>query len=168
MSAADISARLCAACGMCCNGVLFHGVRLQPGDSARQLSALGLKVKRGLLLQPCAAHQGTHCSVYQHRPTRCRLFVCRQLRAVEEGRLSEAAALEKITEARRRVEGLHALFREAGDTRERKALATRCETLLTPPLDPAPKAMEFRERMTSAMRELEDFLREYFRVEARD
>ena len=36
MPAADSSAasRLCTACGMCCNGVMFHTVRLQPRDLA--------------------------------------------------------------------------------------------------------------------------------------
>ena len=49
MSADEISAaaaHLCAACGLCCNGVMFHTVKLQPNDSAPALAALGLKLKR--------------------------------------------------------------------------------------------------------------------------
>ena len=77
------AARLCSQCGMCCNGVMFHRVRLQPADSPKELAALGLKLKRKrgqhYLLQPCPAFQGTHCSIYASRPERCRLFECRQL-----------------------------------------------------------------------------------------
>ena len=46
VEASAVGARLCAACGLCCNGVVFHTVRLQPGDSAKSVAALGLKLKR--------------------------------------------------------------------------------------------------------------------------
>jgi hypothetical protein len=163
----EAATRLCAACGMCCNGVLFFSVRLQAGESARPLTARGLKIKRradGLhLLQPCAAHTGTGCTVYEDRPTRCRLFVCRQLLAVDADRISEAAALAKITEARRLTSRVQDLLEEAGDTRGHKALATRYETVFTPPLDPETSAL--RESLTAAMAELEDFLAREFRVD---
>src|ERR1700761_8357592 len=95
------ASRLCAACGMCCNGTMFHTVLLQPSDSARALAALGLKLKRrkngkNYLLQPCPAFRGSHCSIYAARPERCRLFECRQLRQVAAGEISEATALETI------------------------------------------------------------------------
>ena len=163
----DAATRLCAACGMCCNGVLFFSVRLQPGENTRPLSARGLKIKRradGLhLLQPCAAHSGSGCTVYEHRPARCRLFVCRQLLVVEAGEISEDAALEKIIEARRLSAHVHELLEEAGDTRPHKALATRCETVFTPPLDPETSAV--REKLSAAMTELEEFLAREFRVD---
>ena len=102
------SARLCAACGMCCDGVLFHSVELQPGDSPRQLAALGLKLrsKKGVafFLQPCSAHRevGSTCScaIYDQRPARCRLFNCRQLLGVASGETTETDALGKIRTAR--------------------------------------------------------------------
>lgn len=166
-SEAQAATRLCAACGMCCNGVLFFSVRLQAGDSARRLSALGLKIKRREdgrhLLQPCAAHTGSGCSVYEHRPTRCRLFVCRQLLAVDAGEISEDAALEKIVEARRRTDRVRALLANAGDTRAHKSLAARYETVFTPPLDPETAAA--REALAAAMRELEELLVRDFRVD---
>lgn len=67
------AARLCAACGLCCNGVMFHTVRLQPGDVPPELAALGLKLKRkqrgDLILQPCPAYREERCSIYAQRPS---------------------------------------------------------------------------------------------------
>ncbi len=163
----ETATRLCAACGMCCNGVLFFSVRLQDGDSARELTALGLKIKRRAdgrhMLQPCPAHTGSGCTVYDARPARCRLFACRQLLAVEAGEISENAALEKIAEARRLAGRVRALLENAGDTRSHKSLAARCETVFTPPLDP--ETAEARDALAGAMRELEGLLTRDFRVD---
>ena len=152
---------------MCCNGVLFYSVRLQSADSVRQLDKLGLKIKRrsdGLhMLQPCTAHTGSSCRVYAHRPERCRLFSCRQILRVEAGEASEGEALENIETASRLTACVKELLEKVGDTREHKALATRYETALTPPLDPA--ASSAREALASAMAELEDFLAREFRTE---
>jgi len=168
----SIATRLCAACGMCCNGVMFYSMRLQPSDQARSLTALGLKLKRRNrewhFLQPCPAHQNSGCTIYAQRPERCRAFVCRQLQAVEAGQISEAAALEKIAEARQSVARVRELFHQAGDTRETKAFATRAETIFTPPLDPSPEAAAIREELAAAMRELEELLTQNFRVETED
>ncbi|MDD5351464.1 MAG: YkgJ family cysteine cluster protein [Chthoniobacteraceae bacterium] len=163
------AARLCASCGMCCNGVLFHGVRLQAADSARELAALGLKVKRRKnerhVLQPCPAHQGSQCAIYSRRPERCRVFECRLLKAMDSGETTEAAALEKTQQARRRVARVRELFHRAGETRENKAFITRYETLLTEPLDPSPAAASLRTELKAAMQDLEDLLKKDFRVE---
>ena len=76
--ATSAAARLCAQCGLCCNGVMFHTVQLQPGDSAKELAALGLKLKRKqgrhFILQPCPAFQNSQCSIYAARPERCGRF----------------------------------------------------------------------------------------------
>lgn len=37
---------LCLACGLCCNGVLFKDVELQPQDNPRRLLMLGLPLRR--------------------------------------------------------------------------------------------------------------------------
>jgi len=153
---------------MCCNGVLFQSVRLQAADSARQLSALGLKVKTrkdgAFFPQPCPAHQESHCTIYASRPTRCRLFECRQLLAVDKGTLSEEAALEKIREARRRSARVEELLRQAGETRPHKAFATRYASVFTEPLDP--DLATVRAELETAMQELESLLASDFRVEA--
>lgn len=163
----DAATRLCAACGMCCDGVMFHSMLLKPGDSARELAALGLKVKRrttgAFIPQPCSAHQGSCCAIYERRPIRCRVFVCRQLVGVGSGEISEAEAREKIFRARELTIRVRAILREVGDEREHKALAARCAMALTPPFESGPDANRRREDLAAAMSELEAFLAQEFR-----
>jgi len=164
------ASRLCAACGMCCNGVMFHTVRLQPSDSAKDLAALGLKLKRkkgeNYILQPCPAFRESHCSIYAARPQRCRLFECRQLKRVSAEECTEATALERIREARRRVAEIADLLERAGGASVKKPLSKRCEKVTAEPLDSSsdPVAVELRSQLTRAMRELDTFLDEEFRL----
>ena len=158
---------LCQACGLCCNGVMFHTVRLQPGDSAKALAALGLKLKRkkghDYILQPCPAFRESQCSVYAARPERCRLFECRQLRRVAAGETTEAAALERIRDVQQRVENIGALLAAAGTTDAKRPLAKRCEKILAePPADQA--AITLRADIAHAMRELDAALDRDFRL----
>lgn len=160
---------LCSKCGMCCNGVMFDGMRVQEGDSERGLVALGLKLKRRggkpYFLQPCAAHRGGSCAIYEDRPVRCRVFECRQLKLVEMGCASEDEALAKIEEAVRRVARVRELFRELGDDREHKAFSVRLAGVRTPPMDDSPKARERREALETEMAGLENLLSRDFRTE---
>ncbi len=166
----DAAARLCAACGLCCNGVLFHTVQLQPGDSAKALSALGLKLKRKqghhYLLQPCPAFKKSCCAIYAARPTRCRLFECRQLQRVEAGETTEALALEKIREVQRRVAELDELLERAGRTNRKRPLSKRFEKVIAEPIESLtdPAAVALRNRLTLAKRELDQLLNRDFRL----
>ena len=167
----SIAARLCSQCGMCCNGVMFHRVRLQPSDSPKELAALGLKLKRKrgehYLLQPCPAFQGTHCSIYASRPERCRLFECRQLQRVNAGEITEAMALEKIREVKRRVGEVSDLLDQADETTDpKRPLMKRCERALADPLDLATddETPEFQGRLALAMQELDTMLDKEFRI----
>ena len=158
------AARLCAACGMCCNGTLFHSVLLQPGDSARALSALGLKTKRQkgqeFFRQPCPAHDGAACAIYGRRPVRCRLFNCRQILRVAIGSTTEARAMEKIGEARGLAGRVNALIGRIAETNPNRALAQRCANALTTS-DRTP----LHDELESAMRKLEALLETEFRME---
>ncbi|MEP6668778.1 MAG: YkgJ family cysteine cluster protein [Chthoniobacter sp.] len=171
---ASAASRLCAACGMCCNGVMFYIVRLQPKDSAKELSALGLKLKRkkgqNYIQQPCPAFRGSHCSIYAARPERCRVFACRQLQKVEAGEITEALALERIHEAQRRVAEVEELLEKAGRTSPKRALFKRYEKIMAVPVDAFsdPVTAELRGQLTRAMHELDVFLDEEFRVPAAD
>lgn len=164
------ASRLCAACGMCCNGVMFHTVRLQPRDSAKELSALGLKLKRkkgaNYILQPCPAFRGSHCSIYAARPERCRVFECRQLQRVSAGEITEARALARIQEAQRRVAEVAALLEKAGRTNPKRPLSKRCEKIAAEPLDPSsdPAAVQLRVELARAMQELDALLDQEFRL----
>ena len=158
------AARLCAACGICCNGVLFHSVLLQPGESARSLSALGLKTKRQkgrvYFRQPCPAHDACHCAIYEQRPFRCRHFNCRQLLRVASGATTESRAMEIIEEARTLVGRVNALIGRVAETNPNRSLAQRCANALTTS-DPTP----LHDELESAMRELASLLDQEFRVE---
>ncbi len=169
-SVISTAARLCGMCGLCCNGVMFHRVRLQPQDSAKTLAALGLKLKRkhgkDHILQPCPAHQDSRCSIYPDRPERCRLFQCRQLRRVEAGEIKEAEALEKIREVQRRVEAVDRLSRRADGSLRKGPLFQRAETTLAEPFDATlhPELVREREELARALSELDALLDKDFRV----
>jgi len=154
---------------MCCNGVLFFGAVLQSDDDPRALAAMGLRIKKQggapHLLQPCPAHQNGNCAVYAQRPVRCRVFECRQLKALAAGTITETEAFEKIDEAGELVSLVRGLFEAAGDTREHKAFVTRYAAIFAEPLDPSPKAVEIRGRLQVLMKRLEDLLERDFRTE---
>jgi Fe-S-cluster containining protein len=173
MTTPDLSAaasRLCADCGMCCNGVLFHTVRLQPADSAKALAALGLKLKRKqgqhYIQQPCPALKTSHCSIYTARPERCRLFECRQLQRVAAGELTEPMARDKIREARRLVAEVNSLLLHAGGTNLKHPLSKRWDKALAEPLDSAapPTAWENRQQLTQSVLKLSALLDQDFRI----
>lgn len=164
------SARLCGACGMCCDGVLFHSVELQAGDHPRQLASLGLKIRRKkgveFFLQPCAAHrvEGEICScaIYAERPARCRLFNCRQILAVESGTVTETEAAGKIREARALVAQVHQLMDEVGETNPGRSLAHRVANALT--LPEGASHTPLHDKLDLAMQELEALLAKEFRL----
>ncbi len=149
---------------------MFHLVQLQPRDSARELAALGLRLKRkkrqDYIQQPCPAHREGQCSIYLQRPERCRLFECRQLKRVAAGEITEAAALAKIEEVQRRVERLDALSRRADGSLRRGPLSRRCETALAEPVDAItqPELIDDREALARGLSELDAILDADFRV----
>lgn len=165
--------RLCSACGLCCNGVMFHTVKMQPADSPSVLSALGLRLKRKssgqYLQQPCPAFCGTHCSIYESRPERCRVFECQQLKRLATGETTEDAAMERIREAQRRVGELEKLLEKSGKTDAKRALSKRYEKVTAEPITALsdPEAVALRERLTQSMRELELMLDREFRIHPR-
>ena len=166
-SAFSDASRLCSECGLCCNGVMFHTVRLQPGDSAADLAALGLKLKRKkgarYILQPCPAFRGSHCSIYSARPERCRLFECRQIKRVAAGEITGDMALARIREVQRRVGEVNELLEKAGGTNTKRALSKRCEKALAEPASDESTA-RLQDRIGVAMRELDALLDGEFRL----
>jgi uncharacterized protein len=124
--------KLCLSCGLCCNGVIFADVKLEPEDSAERLRALGLPVgaprsatSTPRFTQPCAALEGCRCRVYADRPKYCRQFECVLFRSVAAGRTQPAEALRIIGTARERAEKVRRLLRALGDPDERVALSVR-------------------------------------------
>jgi hypothetical protein len=124
---------ICLKCGLCCNGVIFADVKLQPGEDAARLQSLGLSIstprsarRATYFKQPCAAFDGCRCRIYDAgRPRQCGSFECLLLQNVKAGRLQRADALRIIGTARDRVEKVRQGLRALGDMDEDVALAAR-------------------------------------------
>jgi hypothetical protein len=125
---------LCLACGLCCNGVIFGDVKIQPGDDPEAIKLIGQllrgvkaakKIPNAKVLQPCPAHDGRVCCVYSLRPRHCREFDCLLLLSVKDGKTGVEAALRVIRKARRQVEKVQTLLRKLGDEDESVSLAKR-------------------------------------------
>ena len=166
---AAIASRLCAACGMCCDGTMFQIVRMQPGDSAAELGRLGLKIRcrdgEFFMEQPCAALRENVCTIYEKRPARCRLFHCQQLRRVESGAATEAAAMAMIVETRELVERVRGLIEQSGLREDGQALPERFERVMATPVDVKlePEMAAVRENLENAMQKLRLLINREFR-----
>ena len=130
---------LCPACALCCNGVLFADVRLQRGDGARKLAALGVPLKtRGDVIrftQPCSCLEGKLCRIYADRPVRCRTFECRVLKRAQAGEITDAQALKTIRRTHRLAQRVRRILRQLGDTDETVALSRRYQRMMRQPID---------------------------------
>lgn len=121
---------LCLTCGMCCNGVLFRDVELQPDDDAKKLETLGLPIERlktkTRFPQPCAAlGEDCRCRIYAQRPQRCQQFDCALLQSAVAEKISVPSALSIIQQAHRRAEKVRRFLRVLGDQDEHIALSLR-------------------------------------------
>ena len=124
---------LCLECGLCCNGVIFADVQLEPEDDARRLRSLGLKfaanrksqIVNHKFAQPCAAFAGCKCTIYSERPTYCREFECLLLKNVKAGQIEPAEAIRTINTALQRVKKVKRLLQQLGDSEETLALSKR-------------------------------------------
>ena len=129
----DSGEQLCLACGLCCDGTLFHHVTLEAGDDAKRLKALGLPVVASRARtpvtrfpQPCAALCADRtCRLYADRPRQCRAFECGVFKEVRTGRLGFAPALKLVKQAREQSDRIRRLLRELGDTDEHRSLNER-------------------------------------------
>jgi hypothetical protein len=124
---------LCLACGLCCDGTLFHHVQLEAGDDAASLKALGLPVRIprartpvARFPQPCAALCADRtCRLYADRPAQCRSFECGVLKDTQAGRITFAAALRQVKQARQAADKIRGLLRQLGDVEEHRSLNER-------------------------------------------
>jgi hypothetical protein len=131
--------QLCPSCGLCCNGVLFGDVELQPGDDAQRLAAEGLTVLRRkgkqIFNQPCACLVGGLCGIYKDRPVRCRTFDCRTLIRLQDGKVSLAQAQKTVASAREQAAEVQRLLRLLGNTEEHLPLSRRYAAVMAQPVD---------------------------------
>ena len=165
-----VASRLCQACGMCCDGTMFQIVRMQPGDVPAELGRLGLKMRcrdgEFFMEQPCSALRERCCTVYEKRPTRCRLFNCQQLRRVESRAATESAAMAMITETVGLVEQVKRLIVQNGLREDGQALMDRFERVMATPVNESlePEMAVVRADLEVAMRKLRLRLNREFRL----
>lgn len=135
---------ICLDCGLCCNGVIFADVQLQPGDPPDRLRELGLKLlvrakkatstiptaadRKFRFTQPCAAFEGC-CRIYGDRPHYCRAFECALLKSLKTGHIERPKAVRVIETAHRRAEKVRKLLRQLGDANETLALSKRFQRM---------------------------------------
>ena len=132
--------QLCPNCGLCCDSTLFADVELQKRDAAKRLAKLGLTIeKKGrsklAFAQPCACFDGKLCQIYRDRPQRCRAFDCGLLKRVDDGKITAAAALKKISDTKARAEKVRGLLRSLGQRDERMPLTQRYAEAMSAPVD---------------------------------
>ena len=148
---------------MCCDGTLFHSVVLQPSDSPRTLSSLGLTLKRkpGLTTfrQPCSAHQDNRCAIYEDRPQRCRLFNCQQLLRVASGEITQSVAQETIASTRKKISQVLQKIERLTETNPNQGLTQRFSVALS-----NSTLSTERTELEAAMNELQAILEKEFRV----
>ena len=135
----DWISRLCLQCGLCCNGVLFADVRLQKGDDALALEAVGLKLKREpasvRFIQPCSCLTGHLCTIYENRPVCCRQFDCHTLKQARNGEVGKGKALRRIRLATEQSNRIKGLLRLLGNGDEHVALTKRYQAVMSQPID---------------------------------
>lgn len=108
--------QLCKACGLCCNGVWFSHVNLEPDEPARAKLA-GLQVTivddKPRASMACPLHQGGQCSAYNSwRPAVCANYRCQLLVNFADGQLNLQQALAHVAAARTMADRIRA---EVGD-----------------------------------------------------
>jgi len=94
---------LCRSCGLCCDGTLFATVPVRETDNIAAMAAAGIEVETRAagrcFTQPCAAHTGRSCRVYDARPSECREFRCKLLIDRESGEVDWPRAFERVGQA---------------------------------------------------------------------
>ena len=125
-----LTGTLCTRCGLCCDGTLLGDVELTGPAEAARLELLGLDLDTDdadadVLPLPCAALQGTCCSIYSRRPRSCRAFECRLLQNAQRGAVTVDAALATIAHAHAQVARVTALLARMESRPGRVPLAER-------------------------------------------
>lgn len=97
------ASRICSQCGLCCDGSLYAAVSLTPAERDNLIAVAPVQVEANgdlVWLQPCSAHNGTCCTVYDRRPQACRQYQCGVLDSVAAGSMTPVQAELLVTEVK--------------------------------------------------------------------
>ncbi len=94
---------LCLSCGGCCNGMLHDHGKLK-ADETELVSQLRLipyqeKFDYIAFCLPCSCFKDSKCSVYAHRPKKCRDYQCKLLKEYLQGTTSFEESIELVRKA---------------------------------------------------------------------
>jgi Fe-S-cluster containining protein len=158
---------LCTRCGLCCDGSLFADVELAGPAEATRLEIMGLRIEDDdaegeLLLLPCAALQGTRCSIYAHRPKCCRTFECQLLQKARRGAVTVGRAVEQIAVALKRIQRVRELLEELGQRDVRLPLKERCAEALATEAGVSLEVNRKRAELRAAMSAVERLIQRTF------
>jgi Fe-S-cluster containining protein len=110
MSEEAASSLLCLECGLCCQGILHGSVKIR-SDEVPAVRRLGLPIveteEGPTFPQPCLCYRNDRCTVYAERPSACRAFRCKLLKAYEAGAVSWDESMRQVRQARELVASLH-------------------------------------------------------------
>jgi len=98
----SIESALCTQCALCCDGALFHAVKVGPTER-EALQRLGLAIEDApepFFRLPCAKLVDHACSIYAARPKICRHFSCTLLRKLRAGEVAPHEARDIVATAR--------------------------------------------------------------------
>jgi hypothetical protein len=119
MSNERVSENLCHTCNLCCDGAFFSNAPLVASEveSVRRHGLPIITIHEGApaIPIPCSAHDGVGCSIYPHRPERCREYRCRLLKRFQSGGISLEVATQLVLRVRELESALRAapIFDEA-------------------------------------------------------
>ena len=112
----DDGSKLCVACGICCDGILFSSVTITDPSEAERVRALRIPVhvvdERHFFDQPCSALGDNGCSIYTERPLLCHAYRCLLLKQVDAGTMPLDDALRIVEAARRREVEIRTLMNQ--------------------------------------------------------
>ena len=104
-SAEDLS-RICAACGLCCNGTIFgyvdlHDAEVALADKHRLPLVEPIEPGDARFRLPCPRfEEGAGCTIYEARPSACRRFVCPLLERARSGAATVSRSVEQVSRTR--------------------------------------------------------------------
>jgi Fe-S-cluster containining protein len=99
---------LCLACGLCCTDVVHRRVLLTAAELtlARELELTIMQFAEGPgFALPCPLHRDGRCAVYERRPAACAQYHCELLQRCWQGKVTRAAALALVMQARELLRG---------------------------------------------------------------
>jgi Fe-S-cluster containining protein len=124
---------ICIGCGMCCDGTLYGNTRVKEQDEAA-VAAVNLNVVevngKRVFLQPCPHFSCGKCGIYEQRPPVCQGYRCNLLKSLDEGRVTEAEAREKIARAKEFINAVRRMKNDAITPGQRVELSKSLQSQL--------------------------------------